>query len=113
MWEGLWSQARYNLHLSDEEFGELTPRQFKSLMQRFEQEQEHKNWYNACLCTSIINTSMYRPKKPVKISDFMPTSSPTSSEPVKRVKRVTKANRKAVADSLRAMFTAARPLDKR
>jgi len=108
----MWTFAKFNLHLTDEEFGQLTPRQYHAMKQRFEQEQEHRDWYNACVCTSIINYSLSRPKKPVQITDFMPTRS-ASVQPVKRVKRITKANRKQIADSLRAMFASARPLDKR
>lgn len=99
---GLWSAARYNLHLSEVDFWSLTPRQFHDLMKRHEREIEHKELLNGMLAANIVNYSMGRPDKAAQAKDFMPSQ---WDAVVAKKPRMTKAHRQHIANRLRGLFS--------
>jgi len=78
LWDQHWSYARMILHLSDDEFFALTPRQFHILLDRHKENIQHQELQTGILAAVFanytVNWSMNRPKKSVsfKPSDFMP-----------------------------------------
>jgi hypothetical protein len=68
---GLWSSARYDLHLSDAEFWSLTPRQFHALLHRHKQRLERDNYLVGMVASVTANFSMAHPDPPLSASDFM------------------------------------------
>ena len=64
--------ARYDLGISDTEFGELTPHLFDLLLQR-KQAQDKQEYYRAgIIAAAVVNFSMGHPDKPVSPMDFVP-----------------------------------------
>jgi hypothetical protein len=68
---GLWSSARYDLHLSDADFWSLTPRQFSALLHRHKQALDRSNYLVGMLASVTANFSMAHPDPPLSASDFM------------------------------------------
>jgi hypothetical protein len=68
---GLWSSARYDLHLSDADFWSLTPRQFSALLRRHKQALDRSNYLVGILASVTANFSMARPDPPLSSEDFM------------------------------------------
>lgn len=64
--------ARYDLGLSDEDFGDLTYALFEALIKRLEEGERNRYLHTGILATSVINTSFCRPDNPVKVEDFVP-----------------------------------------
>lgn len=94
----MWAIARYDLHLTDEEFYSLTPRQFDALLKRHELAEQKREYLAAQTTAAIINFSMRAPDKPVSPRDFM------LSLPPERKQKPTKKQIKKVAQNLRALF---------
>jgi hypothetical protein len=85
MWEGLWSHAIYDLHLTEKQFWSLTPYQLSLLTKR------HKSRVNGFLDWLdyrfgivdhlIVNWSSPPPKEPTKPTDFMPSFQERKQQP--------------------------------
>jgi hypothetical protein len=73
-WHYLWSSARYDLRLSDEEFWSLHPLQFYALQQRF-RESVDRAFHGHCITAAMIYNSSIDPEKsePVSPMELMPT----------------------------------------
>lgn len=71
-WLNLWSTARYDLQLTDEEFWHMTGRQLSALTRRHKQASEREHYLVGLLASVTANFSMCRPKEPLTPSDFMP-----------------------------------------
>ena len=95
----LWSVARYDLRLSNEDFYGLTPRQLDALIKRRERETQDREFLFAQLTAYTINFSMARPKAPVKISDLMPSEWAKARPP-----KIKRRRRAVVADELRLVM---------
>lgn len=65
--------ARYDLHLSDDDFYALTPRQFDALLKRKKVETVASEFLLAQLTSWVANTGFRSTEKPTKPSDFMPS----------------------------------------
>ena len=64
--------ARYDLHLSDEQFGQLTLGQFDALVRRRE-EAERREWMRTgTIAAAVMNFSMNHPDRHVEMMDFVP-----------------------------------------
>jgi hypothetical protein len=68
---GLWSSARYDLHLTDAEFWSLTPRQLSALLRRHKQALDRTNYLTGMIASVTANFSMAHPTPPLSASDFM------------------------------------------
>ena len=69
----IWSFARFDLHLSEDEFWSLTPVQFNALSGRYAQQQDWLN-YRAGLIAAVIANVNRDPKKrrdPFTPQDFI------------------------------------------
>jgi hypothetical protein len=100
-----WSCARYNLHLTNDEFYRLTPRQFDSLLKRHREQIEHEELLAGIIASVVVNFSLGAPKTGTKPADFMPSQWRTNVQKP-RNERMTKKKRQRVANSLRAYFEA-------
>jgi hypothetical protein len=102
----MWSCARYDLHLSDDDFYSLTPRQFDSLLKRHRNKVIDTEFLFANLTSWVANTGFRSTEKPTEPKDFMPSEwrkqalkpSPSPNKPV----RMTAKRRRALADRLNA-----------
>ena len=97
----IWSVARYDLHLSESEFWQLTPRQLDALLIREKYKIEHDEFMLAQIAAVTINFAMGHPDKPVQPSALMPSKfSDKQSRSGKP--RMTKKRRQNIADAFRA-----------
>jgi hypothetical protein len=69
----IWSTARYDLGLTDEQFWRLTPRQYSYLLKRHRQKSEHEELLAAIIARSVVDFSFCHPAKPSKYADYMPS----------------------------------------
>ena len=70
-WLQLWSIGRYDLRLTDDEWLDMTPRQFHALQQRNIAELQHREHLTGILATVTANHSLLRPDPPVTPDSFM------------------------------------------
>ena len=70
-WLQLWSIGRYDLRLTDDEWLDMTPRQFHALQQRKIEELKHREKLTGILATVTANYSMLRPDPPLTPESFM------------------------------------------
>jgi hypothetical protein len=100
------SFAIVQLGLSKDEFFELTPREFVALKKQHEYKTRHTELLTAIIATSIVNTGMCRPEKPLPFSHFMPSE--WSKQPAKtpRKKRLTKDDIETINRSVHCFFAA-------
>ena len=68
----LWARARYDLHLGEDEFWKLTPRQLAYLDRRYELQIDRAHFLAGIISCTVANYSMFRPDELFKPSDFMP-----------------------------------------
>jgi len=61
------------LHLTDEEFWSITPKQFHLLLDKHEQQVEHQELLFGQLTSTVINWGFCRPEQPAKPRDYMPS----------------------------------------
>lgn len=86
----MWSFARKRLHLSSDEFYELTPRQLDALVRQHERAIQEEEFLFGQLASLFVNFSMSHPKEPVSAKDFMPSewakraSRPSRRRPINR-----------------------------
>ena len=69
----MWAFGRYDLNLSEDDFWNLSIKEYKSLSIRHSANQDWLNYRSALICAVMVN--MWRdPKKskPCKPQDFMP-----------------------------------------
>jgi len=109
----MWSVARYDLGLTDDEFYGLTPRQYDALLKRKEYQTWQQEFLFAQLTAFSVNFSLCHPMEPVCIGDFMPSEfAKKKSEPSKTTKsgrvRITKAVKRDVTYKLRVIMNAFR-----
>ena len=103
----MWSCARYDLHLSDEDFFALTPRQFDALLKRHKHKVESNELLFGQLTSWVVNTGFRALEKPTSTEDFMPSrwkKRSAAASSTTKPKRMSRKRREAVADGLRAMF---------
>jgi hypothetical protein len=95
----LWTEAIYDLRLTEEQFWSMTPRQLVWLRDRHKQEREYQELLMAIPTATLANHSFNPPKKPYKPFDFMPSQvrAKAEKEPKKRW------TRKGFASQLSAM----------
>jgi hypothetical protein len=70
-WLEAWAIARYDLRLSDEEWLDMTPRQFRALQKARLEKMQREELMNGMLAATFENFSMGAPKTPSKADDFM------------------------------------------
>jgi hypothetical protein len=92
--------AQVDLHLSEDEFWGLTPRQFTALLARQHQQDEHCELLTGVIASAVANWSMGAPKKPLSPTHFMPSKWGRVAEKAKPKK----VSQKRVADQIRAIF---------
>jgi hypothetical protein len=84
----MWAIARYDLHLTGEEFYRLTPRQYYLLVEAHRRRLAHLEMIQAQTTAAIINYSFSPPETAVKPSDlcfnFRPPKSAAVSKPVRK-----------------------------
>ncbi len=98
----MWSCARYDLGLGDEDFYSLTPRQFDALLRRHRNHVEANELLFAQLTSWVANTGFRSTEKPTHPRDFMPSQ--WAKHPKPKRPRMTKKRRQDIADGLRMMF---------
>jgi len=72
-WIDLWAVGRYDLRLSEDDFWNLSIKEFKALSDRHSNEQDWLNYRGALICATMVN--MWRDPKKTKAykpQDFMP-----------------------------------------
>ena len=74
--QDLWAIARYDLGLTTDDFGELTPALFEALIERRKAESKQDYFRTGLISAAVINTSMAAPKTPVSAMDFVPGDKP-------------------------------------
>lgn len=68
----MWAIGRFDLGLTDAEFGKLNPALFQALLNR-KQEQDKKEFLQTgMIAAAVINFSAGHPEKPVSVMDFVP-----------------------------------------
>jgi len=67
----MWTVAVYDLHLTTDQFYELTPRQFHLLTEAHRRHLSHMEMIQAYTTSAVINT-MGAPEEPVPPTKFMP-----------------------------------------
>jgi hypothetical protein len=90
--------GRVVLGLTDQQFFDLTPRQFHLLLDQHRERTKHEEWMVGILAATIANFSGHPPKEPLKPTDFMPSARAPEEKP----KRI---NRRKVADRIRDFLT--------
>ena len=70
MWEHIWSEARFHLGLSDEQFGEYTPLQVHLLLKRQGEQVEYQKKLVGLITAAVVNSGMRAPETPVSPDDF-------------------------------------------
>jgi len=68
----MWSVARFQLGLSDEEFFDITPLQFEYLTKRYEQERDTLDFRAGIVASTVANCNRGKGQKAFKPKDFMP-----------------------------------------
>jgi hypothetical protein len=70
----LWASGRYDLGLTEDEFWNLTLKEFNALLVRFKDAQDWQNYRAAMICAVVANTVRSSKKKARAWtpSDFMP-----------------------------------------
>jgi hypothetical protein len=94
--------ARVVLHLTDNEFYRLTPRQLRALRHQYEQSLTHSELLTGIIASTVANYSFHPPKKPHVPSEFMPSQQADKPAP----KRTRKLSAKQMAARVRALFNA-------
>ena len=82
LWGNIWSHARGDLGLSEEEFWAFTPRQLDLLSKRFAMRQQWHELLNARLMAVVVNYSTYAPDPPVSPAQFMSSIEPAEREEI-------------------------------
>jgi len=90
------------LHLTDDEFYSLTPRQYHALLDQHEHQRAFHEFLFGQVCSTVANWSMASPKEPLQPRQFMP-SEWSKEEPVRK-KSTRKADPQALADKIRLLF---------
>lgn len=67
----LWSIGRYDLRLSEDEFWQLTLKEFNLLMKRHKEQRSAELYNSALICATIANVNRSKGKH-FQPSDFMP-----------------------------------------
>lgn len=98
VWEKCYVSARIRLGLTDKEFGELTPRRLRLLLDEYGEQREELKLLFGVVSATVANFSDGRPETPLRPSDFF-AAKPKYEKP----KRI---NRQAVANKIR-MFVKA------
>jgi hypothetical protein len=75
--------ARIDLGLSDDEWLDMTPRQFAALRIRHMQKMQREELLVGILASSTVNSGLCRPEKPIRAESFM--LHPFPPEPMPRV----------------------------
>ena len=98
--------ARYDLHLTDDDFWRMTPRQLDALLARHHAATASNEFLFAQLTSWVANTGFKSCEKATNARDFMPSewAKRTTPAPVKTTKRLTKTRQKQIAADIRAMF---------
>jgi hypothetical protein len=69
-WAQCWSAARVRLGLTDDEFGSLTPRQLRQLLDEYGERLEEQKILFGLVAAMVANCSAHPPEKPIQPMDF-------------------------------------------
>jgi hypothetical protein len=92
--------GRVVLHLTDDEFFSLTPRQYHLLLDQHQRITEHDELLTGIIASTVANFSMARLEKPTNAADFMPSVLAKDNQP----KKLRKPSAKVLAAKVRAIF---------
>lgn len=67
----MWAFCRYDLKLSEEEFWSLDYNQYMALQERWQIEQEQREYLSALICAVLANIHNTKKSKNYKPADFM------------------------------------------
>lgn len=70
IWERSWSAARVRLGLSDEQFGRMTPRQLRMLLDESGDLMEERRLLFGIVAAAVVNFGAHPPDKAVEPGDF-------------------------------------------
>lgn len=104
LWLGLWSVARYDLGLSEQEFWALSPKKYDALLRRRKSALERNEVMLAQIAQVGVNFGYRAPKEAVKLKEFMLPGWGESRRAEKRL-RMTQKRRNHIADHWRAFFS--------
>ena len=88
-----WAEARYDLHLSDDEWQNMTPRMLQALSRRRLRSMRWRELMNAVQCAHTVNHSFRAPQTPSLPNDYMlhdwpdPVAPPVTGETVMKALR--------------------------
>jgi hypothetical protein len=105
-WRDLWSVGIYQLHLSEDAFWSMTPRQYGALREQHKVRVRHEELLTAIIATSVVNTSMVAPEKPAPFTAFMPSEWAKAQAKKPRKKRVSKAEHAFINSKIRSFMLA-------
>ena len=101
LWDEYWSLARFYLHLSDDEFFRLTPRQLSLLVNRHKEQVEYQEYLAGLVAATIANYAGRMRKQ--GMSAAIPADFMFSRREPEKVKRLP---RRVVANNIRAFLEA-------
>jgi len=98
--------ALYHLHLTEDQFWQMTPRQFVALRDQHKVRIRHDELLSAIIAASVVNTSMCAPEKSIPFASFMPSE--WAKQPIKRPrkKRISKRERDLINQNVHCFFAA-------
>ena len=100
------SVAVVRLGLSKAEFFELTPREFEALTDQHKYRTRHAELLTAIVATSIVNTGMCAPEKPLPFTHFMPSEWAKQAAKKPQKKRATNGEREFISSKIRSFMLA-------
>lgn len=80
MWESCWSTARFSLRLTDQQFGELTPRQYYLLLDRHREAAELNKTLFGVVAAAVANFGPREIKRHLTPADFVGGSGSATAE---------------------------------
>lgn len=70
-WSHIWSVARYDLGMSDDEFWRMTPREFGAVVKRRVFDIERQDYRAALICATLVNINRKKGSRPVRPEAFL------------------------------------------
>ncbi|AQU06109.1 hypothetical protein B1772_04745 [Dehalococcoides mccartyi] len=79
----MWATARYDLHLTEDQFWRLTLKEYAALLKHHRINMEWQDYRAGLICSVLanINRDPKKHTKPYTPADFMPQKNPTKMTP--------------------------------
>jgi len=98
----LWSRARFDLHLTDEEFWELTPREITWLLRRWKEEQIRQDRRSATIAWILAESNRNRTRRarPFSPDEFLTAQWPSLGTSLQHRRNATADEQMAILSSV-------------